>query len=101
MLRKQFILRRLEVAPFLCRKLQAYITSFFTFSSQRAVEKLHVVFLIIMRKWLKVMLIERVESIANFVVIVFPLGASCGFSVVDYSLLAIEGMIGEVLVPPS
>lgn len=55
----------------------------FTFASKGAVEELHVVLLIIMRKGLKVMPIERVKSVIDFVVVMFPLCASGGFGMVD------------------
>lgn len=45
--------------------------------------------------------IEWVEGVADFIVIVFPLCTSCGFGMVDYSLLAVERMIGELFVPSS
>ena len=52
-----------------------------------------------MRKGLKVILIEGVEGVAYLIVVMLPLCPSCGFCVVDYGLLAVEGVIGQVLVP--
>lgn len=45
------------------------------------------------------MFIEWVEGVADFEVIVLPLGPSCGFGMIDYCLLAVERMISELLVP--